>query len=175
MEIVAVPSTSVSHSNPTKRRYTPATQKDMSARQPLLIQADAISLGHQTVSATNSTSNSRRQSIQVILANFWWLFVAFQAGAIGFPSKRRPQFGRRSSQPEMNFRMPQSCQSSTSAAPSNHHRSIVTFPMALTPETTLTSVSDTTHANHHQRPDVQVSLNKRVSWMSMKVKTLVSN
>ncbi|KAI6184793.1 hypothetical protein M3Y97_00634400 [Aphelenchoides bicaudatus] len=161
VEVVTVPPPSMPHSNPTKRRYTPATQKDTLARQPLLIQADAISLGHPPVSATNSSSNSRRQSIQ--------------AGAIGFPSKRRSQFGRRSSQPEMTFRMPQSSQSSTSAAPMNHHRSIVTFPMALTPETTLTSVSDTTHANHHHRPDIQVSLNKRVSWMSMKVVNELDN
>lgn len=67
VEVVVVPSSTVSHSNPTKRRYTPATQKDASSRQPLLIQADAISLGHQPTSATNSTSNSRRQSIQVTL------------------------------------------------------------------------------------------------------------
>lgn len=156
VEVVSVPpTTSSSHSNPTKRRYTPAAQKDTSARQPLLIQADAISLGHPPISATNSSSNSRRQSIQ--------------AGAIGFPSKRRSQFGRRSSQPEMTFncRIPQNYQLPT-VHTMNHHRSIVTFPMALTPETTLTSVSDTTHANHH-RPDVQASLAKRVSWMSMKV------
>jgi hypothetical protein len=50
-----------------------------------------------------------------------------------------------------------------------NHRSIVTFPIALTPETTLTTLSDNTHANHHQRPEIQASLSKRVSWMSMKV------
>jgi hypothetical protein len=71
VEVVAISPSSASHSNPTKRRYTPAVQKDNSTRQPLLIQADAISLGHQPVSATNSSSNSRRQSIQVFFRDFF--------------------------------------------------------------------------------------------------------
>ncbi|KAI6224190.1 HCO3-cotransp domain-containing protein [Aphelenchoides besseyi] len=161
------------------RRYTPAANavKDASARVPLIQPStqdtQSLCANHPAVSAVSSNASSvssRRQSIQT------------GAPFIGFPVKRRNQFGRRSSQPEFNVAarlaaLQVAANSNTSGGRSNggnannhHHTAPAIAASCLTPETTLTTLSEATHGpgNVAIGPVGGMSLNKRVSWLSMK-------
>ncbi|CAD5213782.1 unnamed protein product [Bursaphelenchus xylophilus] len=130
----------ISFSQPTKRRYTPAAQRDQFVRQPLI--NDNNNSGSSL--SINVSQPVRRQSIQP------------GAPIIGFPAKRSIQrtcghqpFGRRSSQPEMNI-----------AA------KLAMLGLAQAPPNQSQTVTGVSLATPDSRPEV--SLAKRVSWMSMK-------
>ncbi|CAD5209194.1 unnamed protein product [Bursaphelenchus okinawaensis] len=124
------------YSQPTKRRYQPATQRESSFRQPLL--------DNNSGSSLSINAPARRKSIQPA------------APCIGFPAKRTIQrtyghqpFGRRSSQPEMNI-----------AA------KLALLGLAQAPASQAQTITGVSLNPPDSRPEV--SLAKRVSWMSMK-------